>query len=83
MLYEVSNRGSKSMLTHFNRAAASLDPRSADDFGDGLLMNQGYTLLWVGWQFDMPDTPNLVYLYPPVVAGHPRHRARGNHAGSQ
>ena len=32
-------------------------------------MNQGYTLLWVGWQFDMPDTPNLVYLYPPVVQG--------------
>jgi hypothetical protein len=69
VLYEVSNRGSKSMLTHFNRAAGSLDPRSADEFGDGLLMNQGYTLLWVGWQFDMPDLPNLVYLYPPVAKG--------------
>ncbi len=69
VLYEVSNRGSKSMLTYFNRAAGSLDPRSQDEFGDGLLMNQGYTLLWLGWQFDMPDTPNLVYLYPPVVQG--------------
>ncbi len=69
VLYEVSNRGSKSMLTYFNRAAGSLDPRNADEFGDGLLMNQGYTLLWVGWQFDMPDRPNLVYLYPPIVEG--------------
>lgn len=69
VLYEVSNRGLKSMLTHFNRANTALDPRGTDDFGDGLLMNQGYTLLWVGWQFDMPDTPNLVYLYPPVTQG--------------
>ncbi len=69
VFYEVSNRGLKSMLTHFNRANTALDPRSTDDFGDGLLMNQGYTLLWVGWQFDMPDAPNLVYLYPPVVPG--------------
>ena len=69
VLYEVSNRGNKSMLTHFNRATPSFDPRSSDDFGDGLLMNQGYTLLWVGWQFDMPDAPHLVYLYPPVAEG--------------
>jgi len=32
-------------------------------------MNQGYTLLWAGWEFDMPDVPNLVYLYPPVAQG--------------
>ncbi len=69
VLYEVSNRGGKTMLAHFNRATGSLDPRTSGDFGDGLLMNQGYTLLWVGWQFDMPDVPNLVYLYPPVAPG--------------
>ena len=69
VLYEVSNRGSKSMLTNFNRAANTLDPRAADQFGDGLLMNQGYTLLWVGWQFDMPQNDQLVYLHPPVAAG--------------
>ena len=69
------------MMANFNRAVGapqligvaalggSLDPRTEDDFGDGLLMNQGYTLLWVGWQFDMPDVPNLVYLYPPVAQG--------------
>ncbi len=25
------------------------------DFGDGLLMRQGYSLLWMGWQWDVPD----------------------------
>ncbi len=69
VLYEVSNRGSKSMLGHFNRAAGSLDPRTPDQFGDGLLMSQGYTLLWVGWQFDMPKNDQLVYLYPPLAPG--------------
>ena len=69
VLYEVSNRGSKSMLGHFNRAAGSLNPRTPDQFGDGLLMNQGYTLLWVGWQFDMPKNDQLVYLYPPLAPG--------------
>src|SRR3954467_4959124 len=34
VLYEVSNRGLKSMLTNFNRGAVSFDPRSSDDFGD-------------------------------------------------
>jgi hypothetical protein len=68
VLYEVSNRGAKGMLAAFHRAG-SLDPRKPEEFGDGFLLEQGYTLLWVGWQFDMPDTPGLVRLYPPVVEG--------------
>jgi len=68
VLYEVSNRGAKGMLAAFHRAG-SLDPRKPEDFGDAFLLEQGYTLLWVGWQFDMPDTPGLVRLYPPVVEG--------------
>ena len=69
LLYEVSNRGSKSLLANFNRAAGSLDPRTPEQFGDGLLLNEGYTLLWVGWQFDMPKNDQLVYLHPPVAQG--------------
>jgi len=69
LLYEVSNRGGKTMMLHMNRAVASLDPRTAADFGDGFLMNQGYTLLWLGWEFDMPENPNVVYLYPPPTQG--------------
>ncbi len=69
VLYEVSNRGGKGILGLFNLAARSLDPRTALEFGDGLLMEQGYTLVWLGWQPDMPDRPGLVRLYPSVAEG--------------
>lgn len=69
VLYEVSNRGGKTMVLHMNRATASLDPRTSADFGDGFLLKQGYTLLWLGWEFDMPEAPNVVYLYPPPTQG--------------
>jgi hypothetical protein len=86
VLYEVSNRGAKSMLGHFNRAtlpeqtaaarqfqaaaqATPLDPRAPEQFGDGMLMEEGYTALWLGWQFDMPEQEGLVRLYPPVIPG--------------
>jgi hypothetical protein len=65
VLYEVSNRGGKGMLGFFNHAAGSLDPTSEAQVGDGFLLNQGFTLLWVGWQFDPPNRPGLVRVYPP------------------
>ena len=65
VLYEVSNRGGKGMLGFFNHGTGSLDPASARDFGDGFLMKQGFTLLWVGWQFDPPKRAGLVRVYPP------------------
>ena len=68
VLYEASNRGAKGMLAAFHRAGG-LDPRKPEDFGDAFLLEQGYTLVWLGWQSDMPDTPGLVRLYPPVVEG--------------
>jgi hypothetical protein len=67
VLYEVSNRGGKGMLGFFNHAAGSLDPSKPEEMGDGFLMKQGFTLLWVGWQFDPPQRPGLVRVYPPVA----------------
>lgn len=69
VLYEVSNRGRKGMLAMYNRATSSLDPRSPADFGDAFLMEQGYTLVWLGWQFDVPREPQLMRLYAPAVKG--------------
>ena len=37
------------------RRPAVNDPRTEADFGDGFLMRQGFTLLYVGWQFDVPE----------------------------
>jgi len=69
VLFEVSNRGGKGMLGMYNHAKASLDPSAPADFGDGFLMRQGYTLVWLGWQVDMPMNPGLVRLYPPKALG--------------
>src|SRR5258707_4987154 len=52
LFYEVGNRGGKSMLATFQKAAASPDPTSDAEFGDAALMRQGFTLLWMGWQWD-------------------------------
>src|SRR5262245_45176128 len=61
VLYEVSNRGNKGMIGFFNRGASnSLDPNSEADFGDGFLLEQGFTLLWVGWQFDAPSRDGMM-----------------------
>jgi hypothetical protein len=68
-LFEVSNRGRKGMLSMYNRANGSTDPKADKDFGDGFLMEQGYTLIWLGWQFDSPAEPGLMHLYTPVAKG--------------
>jgi hypothetical protein len=53
LLFEIANRGRKGILSRFNRAGGSQDPTAAADFGDGFLMKDGYTIVWVGWQFDV------------------------------
>ena len=55
LLFEVPNRGRRTLLARFNRATRSgNDPTTDSDFGDGLLMRDGYTLVWVGWEIDVP-----------------------------
>ena len=66
-LYEVSNRGNKGMLAMYNRATASRDPKTAAEFGDNFLLDRGYTLIWLGWQFDVPRTEGLMRLYTPIA----------------
>jgi hypothetical protein len=67
VLYEVSNRGGKGMIGFFNRAAGSLDPETPEQFGDGFLLEQGFTLMWVGWQFDPPQREGLVRVHAPIA----------------
>src|SRR5436305_161239 len=47
VLFEVSNRGGKGMLSRFNFSQSG-------EFGDGYTMQQGYTLAWLGWEWDIP-----------------------------
>ena len=66
-LVEVSNRGGKAALPYFNGADWSHDPTSEAELGDGLLMRLGLTIVWVGWQFDVPREPGLLRLEAPVA----------------
>jgi hypothetical protein len=68
-LLEVSNRGGKASLSYFNGAGRSLDPADAEHFGDGLLMRMGLTVIWVGWQFDVPLREGLLRLHVPTAVG--------------
>ena len=67
ILFEVSNRGNKGMIGTFNNASSMRDPRSDKDFGDALLMDRGFTLVWLGWQFDVPDEADALRAYLPVA----------------
>ena len=68
LLYEVGNRGGKSMLQRFQGAHGSLDPKTDAEFGNGWLMRQGYTLAWMGWQWDVP--PGQMRMEMPIATDH-------------
>lgn len=67
--FDVVNRGRLGLLGVFNRAKGSSDPASEDEFGDGLLMREGYTLVAVGWEFEVrkDQDKNLVGLTAPIA----------------
>lgn len=53
-LVEISNRGGKGLFGTF-------------DAGDNFLVKHGFTLVWVGWEFDVPPGAKLLHLYAPVA----------------
>src|SRR5436190_15106406 len=67
LFYEVGNRGGKAMLVTFQKASASFDPVTEAEFGDGALMRQGFTLLWMGWQWDVPVRPGTMRMEIPIA----------------
>jgi hypothetical protein len=69
LLFEISNRGGKGLLTRFNGAPSGTDPMNPADFGNGFLMREGYTLVWVGWEFDV--APTMLKIAAPAVRNAP------------
>ena len=67
-LVDVVNRGRKMILNGFNRGGAS-DPATDADVGDGFLMRRGYTLVWVGWQFDVRRQAGAIGIQVPSAQG--------------
>jgi len=82
-LFDVPNRGRRLGLAALNRSAldltsaATLDAAKPADWGDGFLMEEGLTVLWVGWQSDAPDFPGSMRLRVPVARQKDGTRIRG------
>jgi alpha/beta hydrolase family protein len=67
VLVEVSNRGNRSLIRQFNRGGPSPDPETDGDLGDKFLMRFGFTLAWVGWEFDVNAEGNLMRIQVPIA----------------
>ncbi|MBO0726708.1 MAG: hypothetical protein J2P52_13985 [Blastocatellia bacterium] len=66
-LVEIPNRGGKAMVRFFNHGRGGGDFMTEAEMGDGFLMRRGFTLVWLGWQFDVPDGERMLRLYAPVA----------------
>ena len=62
-IVDIVNRGRKTVIPNFNRVGATGDP----DVGDGFLMRRGFTVVAVGWEFDLSTTGDLVRISVPAA----------------
>jgi len=67
LLFEVVNRGNILLLNKFNSAPSSRNPTTPEEFGNGYLMREGYTLVFVGWEFDL--APGILRVEAPKIEG--------------
>lgn len=67
-MVEVPNRGRRTAFGIYNRAPAVLEHTEEIDPGDGLLLREGWTAAWFGWQWDVPRSPaRMGMTVPPVL----------------
>src|SRR4029453_11586381 len=52
-----------------------------EQFGDGALMRQGFTLLWMGWQWDVPEREGVMRMEV-AIASHTGRRIPGQVRGN-
>jgi hypothetical protein len=69
VVYDVNNRGNKLVLGQLQDATGGNNPISAEDFGNGFLMEQGYAILWVGWEGDRLPGESIITIRVPVASG--------------
>src|SRR5579863_667821 len=65
LLFDVPNRGNRLALATFNRVPRPINPSAPTDPGSGFLMRHGYTVVWCGWQHDVPATEGLMRITVP------------------
>jgi hypothetical protein len=59
LLYEVNNRGRIMLFANLCAGAAGNQPTTADDLGNALPLELGFSLLWTGWDPGAPKTTGL------------------------
>jgi hypothetical protein len=69
LLYEAVNRSRILALVLFNDAVDTAEMSTAAEAGNGFLMNRGYTLVWAGWQGDLPSAKGRLVMSLPIVPG--------------
>ena len=76
ILFDVVNRGRKTVIGSFNSAPRASDPSAPIEPGNGFLMRHGYTVVWCGWQADVPPASGLMGMQAPEAIG-PKGRLAG------
>ena len=75
LLFEVLNRGRKLMPGWLDDTDGIASSRltQAEDGGNGFLLDQGFTLVWAGWQLDPPNAapgaPKNLGIDVPIATG--------------
>lgn len=64
-LIDVVNRGNKTVIGAFNRPGLAVDREA----GDGFVFSRGYTVVCVGWEFDVPKREGAIRIDVPAAAG--------------
>src|SRR5262245_2593060 len=72
IIYDVTNRGRKNLNHRVMDArpaslAASNDPSTLQDIGNGLFLRMGYTVVWSGWDPDPPRSSNGMTIKPVIA----------------
>ncbi len=62
-LIDVVNRGNKTVISSFNRPGLAEDREA----GDGFVFARGYTVVCVGWEFDVPKRDRAIRIDAPVA----------------
>ena len=66
LVYDVPNRGNQPIMPRLNGAPDGGHPQHA---GNGFLMRRGFTLVWSGWQGDVPPGNDRLTARFPIIPG--------------
>jgi len=66
LVYDVPNRGNQPIMPRLNGAPDGGHPQNA---GNGFLMRRGFTLVWSGWQSDVPPGADRLTARFPIIPG--------------